>query len=549
MPDKLPSLFISYSRTDSEFVDRLQADLQARGYDTWVDRKRLEGGQDWADMIQRAIERCQIMLIALSPEAITSEWVKREIAYAQESGKQLLPLMVRHVTQVPIRIQGIQWVDCEGPYERALDRLLFTLTLPVVAPTPAPAIQPAPIPPVPTIEEPQSTDEDLVVARQGPPPPDPNLNALYTAGVEARANGNLELASVYWKQIVDRDPKFGNGIAATQLESLLTQQLRPLRLQRLREQAQSAMAEGDFRRATGAWQAMLAIAPDDADITRGMRAALKERAIQAQRKGEWGEEIGAWEAMRRFNPQDPEPSERIAIAEQNQQWTWLYTNAQNFAHENKLPPAKDALETLWNKAPYFGDPASIAAIVGAKLPPSYEQIQAEQERQRKAQEELERQRKAQEAEINRLRIAREAEHERQRKAQEEKEAQRQKRPNFIKHILETSPVMVWFWALLPLIGAGMTAGIFTRSFTSPSLQTSIPIVFVATGAGILVIALLVYGIGYRRALTLPTFLGLVAISALIASGAMWLAPHINPEQLIQSHLFWVSGGIPLWVSG
>ena len=49
--------FFSYSRSDSEFVDRLDADLRARDFKTWVDRRKLEGGQNWQQEIERAIER------------------------------------------------------------------------------------------------------------------------------------------------------------------------------------------------------------------------------------------------------------------------------------------------------------------------------------------------------------------------------------------------------------------------------------------------------------------------------------------------------------
>jgi hypothetical protein len=31
------------------FVDRLEADLQARNFRTWVDRRRLEGGEEWLE--------------------------------------------------------------------------------------------------------------------------------------------------------------------------------------------------------------------------------------------------------------------------------------------------------------------------------------------------------------------------------------------------------------------------------------------------------------------------------------------------------------------
>jgi hypothetical protein len=63
------NIFISYSRTDSEFVDRLEADLKARGFQVWIDRRKLEGGQDWIDELESAIKRCQIMLARKAAEA------------------------------------------------------------------------------------------------------------------------------------------------------------------------------------------------------------------------------------------------------------------------------------------------------------------------------------------------------------------------------------------------------------------------------------------------------------------------------------------------
>ncbi len=42
MPDHQPTrIFISYTCADSDFVDRLEADMRACGFDAWVDRRRL----------------------------------------------------------------------------------------------------------------------------------------------------------------------------------------------------------------------------------------------------------------------------------------------------------------------------------------------------------------------------------------------------------------------------------------------------------------------------------------------------------------------------
>ena len=53
-----PRVFISYSRVDSEFAYRLRADLEASGFDTWIDTAKLadQGGQQWLRLIQDAID-------------------------------------------------------------------------------------------------------------------------------------------------------------------------------------------------------------------------------------------------------------------------------------------------------------------------------------------------------------------------------------------------------------------------------------------------------------------------------------------------------------
>ena len=38
MPDELTSIFSSYARADSPFLDRLEADLHRQGFVPWLDR-------------------------------------------------------------------------------------------------------------------------------------------------------------------------------------------------------------------------------------------------------------------------------------------------------------------------------------------------------------------------------------------------------------------------------------------------------------------------------------------------------------------------------
>lgn len=81
MPDEVTSIFISYARADSPFVDRLKADLHRQGFAPWLDRRGLAGGQQWRRELQEAVERCQVLLVVLSPDAVASPYVQIEYGW------------------------------------------------------------------------------------------------------------------------------------------------------------------------------------------------------------------------------------------------------------------------------------------------------------------------------------------------------------------------------------------------------------------------------------------------------------------------------------
>ena len=310
------SIFISYSRTNSAFVDRLEADLQARSFHVWVDRRKLEAGQNWMDELQKAIDRCHILLIALSPEAAESKYVRMEYRYAQSQNKIILPLEYQTCPKVPIDLNGIQWVDFKAHYEQGLSGLLVALSQIMPAPL-VPPIRPAQLTPPPAAKEP-----DLVRAQPAPPPPDADLNTLYRTGVAAKAEGDLERAAALWQQVLDRDPNFGRKTLATFMAQL-QQQLLPRRIQRLRI-----------------------------------------LALQARKVGEWGQEIGAWQALLGLEPQNAEAKQAVSIAQVNLQHAWMYESAVQFAQEGQLAATKEQLKMLLQVAPDYSDPAGLAEKLG-----------------------------------------------------------------------------------------------------------------------------------------------------------------------------------------
>src|SRR5437763_2101116 len=126
MPDTPISIFISYAHADSAFVDRLEADLCTQGFDPWVDRQRLKGGQRWRRELQDAVKRAQVLLIVLSPDAVASQNVQIEYDYVLELGKLVIPLYYRQC-EVPMELRAIQWIDFRHSYEQGFEALLDIL--------------------------------------------------------------------------------------------------------------------------------------------------------------------------------------------------------------------------------------------------------------------------------------------------------------------------------------------------------------------------------------------------------------------------------------
>lgn len=106
------SIFISYSRADSEFVDLLQRLLVSKGYSTWIDRRNIGAGSRWDQAIEQAIQAQSHLIVVLTPESAASENVADEWSYAIEEGKTIIPIFYR-ACSVPMRLRRLQGIDFE----------------------------------------------------------------------------------------------------------------------------------------------------------------------------------------------------------------------------------------------------------------------------------------------------------------------------------------------------------------------------------------------------------------------------------------------------
>ncbi|MFQ5632140.1 MAG: toll/interleukin-1 receptor domain-containing protein, partial [bacterium] len=84
--------FICYARDDKEFVRKLANDLRAAGVNIWMDVLDIPAGARWDRAVDDALDACARLLIVLSPEAVASENVLDELAFALDEKKPIVPV-------------------------------------------------------------------------------------------------------------------------------------------------------------------------------------------------------------------------------------------------------------------------------------------------------------------------------------------------------------------------------------------------------------------------------------------------------------------------
>jgi tetratricopeptide (TPR) repeat protein len=81
-------IFISHSTNDDATVKRLREILEAHNQLTWVDSRRLTGGDDLNATIEANIRNARHFLVVISIDALSSEWVQREVRLALDVAQQ-----------------------------------------------------------------------------------------------------------------------------------------------------------------------------------------------------------------------------------------------------------------------------------------------------------------------------------------------------------------------------------------------------------------------------------------------------------------------------
>ena len=110
-------VFISHSHTDSALAARVSEALRDDGLEVWDPDADVLPGDNWAEKVAQALRESQAMVVLLTPAAVDSPYVRRDMEYAlgaKRYSNRLIPVAVGAREQLPA--DSIPWIVRHMPW-------------------------------------------------------------------------------------------------------------------------------------------------------------------------------------------------------------------------------------------------------------------------------------------------------------------------------------------------------------------------------------------------------------------------------------------------
>jgi len=114
-------VFVSHRHRDSVWAKSLVKQLQARGFEVWLDESELRPGDDLAEQIRQAIRESDTVVSVIGSQQ-PSPNVLVEMGMALAQGKRVLPIVIDSATDISTladfaRLHSIRTNDAEQAAE------------------------------------------------------------------------------------------------------------------------------------------------------------------------------------------------------------------------------------------------------------------------------------------------------------------------------------------------------------------------------------------------------------------------------------------------
>jgi uncharacterized protein YjbI with pentapeptide repeats len=116
------SCFISYSGKDNEFVEKLYTDLQNKGVRCWLASEDMKIGDKTWDSIYHYIRMRDKVLLILSEDSISSNWIEDEVnAALAEENKRKMPILLPIRVDASVLENDMAWAEYINKTRNILD--------------------------------------------------------------------------------------------------------------------------------------------------------------------------------------------------------------------------------------------------------------------------------------------------------------------------------------------------------------------------------------------------------------------------------------------
>ena len=134
-PLEKPQVFIAYVEEDLSHALRLFTDLEAHGYNPWIDRVKLLPGQNWPRAIESAIDASGYFIPCFSRRALSKRGMFfSELRYALDCATSLhlddffiIPVRLDECVVPAAIIQQIQYVDLFPNWDLGVQQVISAI--------------------------------------------------------------------------------------------------------------------------------------------------------------------------------------------------------------------------------------------------------------------------------------------------------------------------------------------------------------------------------------------------------------------------------------
>ncbi len=127
----LGTLFISYSRSDQEFTDKLVKTLTPYMEHVWYDKHEILVGENIFSKIGQGLDKADYVIVVLSKESVESTWVQSELASAfmrqQDTGNVRIFPILKEECSIPSLLSPLQYADFTKSFEVVLNSIMYTI--------------------------------------------------------------------------------------------------------------------------------------------------------------------------------------------------------------------------------------------------------------------------------------------------------------------------------------------------------------------------------------------------------------------------------------